>query len=314
MIKNINADEKDANKRADLYISEKFDITRSSAQKIIENGGLKINGAVKLEKNYKIKSGDIINFEVSEPRETNIIAQDLNLEVLYEDEHLIVVNKRQGMTSHPSQNKYDDTLVNALLYHCKGTLSGINGEIRPGIVHRLDRDTSGLIAAAKSDRAHLNLAEQLKTHSLARIYNAVVFGDMKEDFGTINLPLGRSKKDFKKIAVYKTADPQNKIREAVTHYKVLDRYFYKNNNYSLLELKLETGRTHQIRVHLAHLGRPVIGDKVYGLENINKNFSFLTGQCLHSKAIGFIHPVSGGKIFIESELPEYFKRVLNLMR
>ena len=300
--------------RIDIYLAEKFDLTRSGVQKIIENGGLKINGITKLEKNYKLKRGDIIDFEINEPREINIIEQDLNLEVLYEDEHLIVVNKRQGMMTHPAQDNYEDTLVNALLYHCKGSLSGINGVIRPGVVHRLDRDTSGVMAAAKNDKAHLSLAEQLKSRSLTRIYNAVIYGNMKADSGTINLPLGRSKKDFKKIAVYRTADPENKVREAITHYKVLERYFYKNNNYELLELRLETGRTHQIRVHLAHLGRPVIGDGIYGLENINKNFSFLNGQCLHSKAIEFIHPVSGEKMFIESELPEYFKKVLELIK
>jgi len=314
MIKNIAAREEDINKRVDLYLAEKFDLTRSGVQKIIESGGLKINGAVKPEKNYRIKHGDILDFEIAAPREINIIGQDLKLDVLYEDEHLIVINKRQGMMTHPAQDNYEDTLVNALLYHCKGTLSGINGEIRPGIVHRLDRDTSGVMAAAKNDRAHLSLAEQLKSRRLSRIYNAVIFGNMKADAGTINLPLGRSKKDFKKVAVYKAADPDNKIREAVTHYKALERYFYKNNNYELLELRLETGRTHQIRVHLAHLGRPVIGDEIYGLENINKNFSFLNGQCLHSKAIEFTHPVSGENIFIESELPEHFKRVLELMK
>ena len=314
MIKNIIACEEDANMRVDLYIAEKFDLTRSGVQKIIENGGLKINGITKLEKNYKLRRGDIIDFEIANPREINIIEQDLNLEVLYEDEHLIVVNKPQGMMTHPAQDNYEDTLVNALLYHCKSTLSGINGEIRPGIVHRLDRDTSGVMAAAKNDKAHLSLAAQLKERSLSRIYNAVIFGNMKEDSGTINLPLGRSKKDFKKIAVYKTADPDNKIREAITHYKALERYFYKNNNYEMLELRLETGRTHQIRVHLAHLGRPVIGDKIYGLENINKNFNFLNGQCLHSKKIEFIHPVSGENIYAESELPDYFNKVLELFK
>ena len=302
------------NKRIDVYLAEKFELTRSAVQKIIENGGLKINGVVRREKNYKIQSSDIIDFEVGEPREVNIAAQDLKLDVLYEDEHVIVVNKRQGMMTHPSQDNYEDTLVNALLHHCKGTLSGINGEIRPGIVHRLDRDTSGVIAAAKNDVAHLSLAEQLKSRTFTRIYNAVVFGDMKEDCGTIDLPLGRSKKDFRKIAVYKTADPESKIREAITHYNVLERFFYKNNSYSLLEVRLETGRTHQIRVHLAHLGRPVIGDSVYGLEHINKNFAFLCGQCLHSKTVEFIHPRSGEKVRVDSELPEHFKKVLGLIR
>ena len=313
MIENIIAQEEDINKRIDLYISEKFDLTRSAVQKIIENGGITVNGTKK-EKNYKIKNGDILAVLTEEPKEVNITAQDLNLDILYEDEYLIVINKRQGMTVHPSQNNYEDTLVNALLYHCKNSLSGINGEIRPGIVHRLDKDTSGVMIAAKCDKAHLGLASQIKAHTFTRIYNAIVFGNIKDDAGTINLPLGRSKKDFRKVAVYKTAEPENKIREAVTHYEVLGRYNYKNNAYAHIKLKLETGRTHQIRVHMSHLGHPVIGDEVYGNANINKNFAFLNGQCLHSKSIEFVHPITGKIIFIESDLPEYFERVLGLFK
>jgi len=304
--------ENENNKRIDVFVSEKFDLTRSAVQKMIENGGIFVNGAVK-EKNYKIKTGDVIEVLISEPKEVNIISQDLDLNVLYEDEDLIVLNKRQGMTVHPSQENYENTLVNALLYHCKGSLSGINGEIRPGIVHRLDRDTSGVMIAAKNDKAHLGLAKQIKAHTFTRIYNAIVFGNIKDDSGTVNLPLGRSKKDFRKIAVYKKSDPENKIREAITHYEVLGRYNYKNNSYTHIKLKLETGRTHQIRVHMSHIGHPIIGDEVYGNENINKNFAFLNGQCLHSKSIEFIHPVTGEKIFIESDLPDYFARVLGLM-
>jgi len=303
--------ENEAGKRIDVFISEKFDITRSAVQKMIENGGVFVNNSVK-EKNYKIKNGDIIEVFVTEPKEVNIAAQDLNLDVLYEDKDLIVINKRQGMTVHPSQQNYEYTLVNALLHHCKGSLSGINGEIRPGIVHRLDKDTSGVMVAAKNDKAHLGLAAQIKAHTFTRIYNAIVFGNIKDDAGTINLPLGRSKKDFRKVAVYKTSDPENKIREAITHYEVLGRYNYKNNSYTHIKLKLETGRTHQIRVHMSHIGHPVIGDEVYGNENINKNFAFLNGQCLHSKSIEFVHPITGEKIFVGSELPEYFKKVLTL--
>jgi len=311
MMENIIAQNEDTNKRLDVFVSEKFGLTRSAVVKIIDNGGIVINGAKK-EKNYKIKNGDIIEVFSEEPKEINIAAQDLDLDVLYEDAHLIVVNKRQGMTVHPSQNNYEDTLVNALLHHCKGSLSGINGEIRPGIVHRLDKDTSGVMIAAKSDKAHLGLAAQIKAHTFTRIYNAVVFGNIRDDMGTINLPLGRSKKDFRKVAVYKTADPENKIREAVTHYEVLGRHSYKNNGYTHIKLRLETGRTHQIRVHMAHLGHPVIGDEVYGSANINKNFAFLSGQCLHSKSIEFVHPITGERIFVDSDLPEDFKRVLGL--
>jgi 23S rRNA pseudouridine1911/1915/1917 synthase len=306
----------DMSKRIDLYVSEKYGLTRAAVQKMIANDQVTVNGAIKTEKNYKVKPGDIIEIEFCEPKEINIPAQDLNLDVLYEDGDLIVINKRQGMVVHPSQDNYRDTLVNALLHHCKGSLSGINGEIRPGIVHRLDRDTSGVMIAAKSNRAHLGLAEQIKAHSFTRIYNAVAFGNFKnnqDDCGTINLPLGRSKKDFRKIAVYKTADPENKIREAITHFEVLGRHSYKNNSYTHLKLRLETGRTHQIRVHLSHLGHPVIGDSVYGNAGINKNFAFLNGQCLHSKSIEFVHPVTGENIFIESDLPEYFMKVTGLL-
>ena len=310
-IKNIVAQDEDINKRIDLYAAEKLDLTRSAVQKIIENGGISVNG-LKKEKNYKIRKNDEIEIVTEEPREVNITAQDLKLDVLYEDGHIIVINKRQGMTVHPSQQNYEDTLVNALLHHCKGSLSGINGEIRPGIVHRLDRDTSGVMIAAKSDKAHLNLAAQIKAHTVTRIYNAIVFGSIKDDAGTIDLPLGRSRKDFKKIAVYKQSDPENKIREAITHYEVLGRYNYKNNSYTHIKAQLETGRTHQIRVHMAQLGHPVIGDEVYGSENANRNFAFLKGQCLHSKLIEFIHPITGEKILIESDLPEYFKKVLKL--
>jgi len=312
-MKKIMVQDHETGKRIDVFISEKFGLTRSAVQKIIENGGIFVNGLTK-EKNYKIKNGDVIEVSITEPKEININAQDLDLDVLYEDEYLIVINKRQGMTVHPSQGNYANTLVNALLYHCKGSLSGINGEIRPGIVHRLDKDTSGVMIAAKNDQAHLGLAKQIKARSFTRIYNAIVFGNIKNDNGIVDLPLGRSKKDFRKIAVYKTADSENKIREAVTHYEVLGRYSYKNNRYAHIKLKLETGRTHQIRVHMAHLGHPVIGDEVYGNENINKIFAFLNGQCLHSKSIEFVHPITDKNIFIESDLPDYFVKVLGLFQ
>ena len=312
MTHSITAAGEDGGKRIDVFVSEKFDLTRSAVQKMIENGGILVNGAKK-EKNYRIKEGDSIEVSESEPKETNIRAQDLNLEVLYEDDALIVINKAQGMSVHPSQHNYEDTLVNALLHHCKSSLSGINGEIRPGIVHRLDKFTSGAMIAAKSDKAHLGLAKQIKAHTFERIYNAIVFGNIKDDAGTASFPLGRSRKDFRKVAAYSCADPENKIREAVTHYEVLGRYSFKNSGYTHLKLRLETGRTHQIRVHMAHLGHPVIGDEVYGRADINKNFAFLAGQCLHSKSVKFVHPISGETVFVESELPGYFKKALELL-
>ena len=321
----ITVREEDINKRIDVFISniseysgysdisEKFDFTRSAVQKMIENSSITVNGLQK-EKNYKIRKNDVIEILIEDPKEVNIAAQDLQLNVLYEDADLIVINKRQGMTVHPSQQNYDDTLVNALLHHCKGSLSGINGEIRPGIVHRLDKDTSGVMIAAKSDKAHLGLAEQIKSHAFTRIYEAIVFGNIKDDTGTIDLPLGRSKKDFRKIAVYKEIDADNKVRNAVTHYEVLGRYVYRQKSYSHIKLRLETGRTHQIRVHTAYLGHPVIGDRFYGNENTNKDFAFLIGQCLHSKSIEFVHPITGKRIYIESDLPEYFVKTLELIK
>ena len=297
--------------RIDVFLSERLDATRSAVQKMIENGQVTVNGAKK-EKNYKLRVNDVLSVEIAEPKEVNIIPQDLNLDVLYEDSDIIVINKRQGMTVHPSQDNYSDTLVNALLHHCKGSLSGINGEIRPGIVHRLDKDTSGVMIAAKNDKAHVGLAEQIKNHSFARIYNAIVAGNIKNDSGTINMPLGRSKKDFKKIAVYKNADEENKIRHAITHYSVLGKYNYAQRSYTHLEVRLETGRTHQIRVHMSYTGHPVIGDVTYGSESINRSFPFLAGQCLHSKSIEFIHPLYHEKIYIDTPLPEYFMRVLKM--
>ena len=299
--------------RIDVFLAEQIDATRSAVQKLIENGQVTVNGIIR-EKNYKLKPNDLLCVEITEPKEVNIAPQDLNLDVLYEDADLIVINKRQGMIVHPSQENYSDTLVNALLYHCKGSLSGINGEIRPGIVHRLDKNTSGVMIAAKNDKAHIGLAEQIKEHSFVRIYNTVVLGNIKEDSGTIDMPLGRSKKDFKKIAVYAAADEENKIKNAITHFQVLGRYNYAQRSYTHLQVQLETGRTHQIRVHMAYKGHPVIGDDVYGSENINKIFAFLVGQCLHSKSIEFVHPINREKIFIETPLPEYFVKVLKLLK
>ena len=311
MTTKLLAGPKEAGMRLDLYVSENCGLSRSAAAKILDSGGVLVCGKKK-EKNYRLKPGDIVEVSVPEPSETGLAAQDIDLDILYEDPDLIVINKRRGMVVHPSGQNQSDTLVNALLHHCGDSLSGISGEIRPGIVHRLDKFTSGVMVAAKNDRAHLGLASQLKAHEVERTYNAVVFGS-PGDHSTIDLPLGRSKKDFRKMAVYKAASPENKIKEAVTHCEILCGYSFKNSSYSHVALKLETGRTHQIRAHMAHLGHPVVGDEVYGNAHVNKNFAFLGGQCLHSKSIRFVHPISGERIFVESELPDYFVKVLDML-
>lgn len=309
----FSAKDGDIGSRIDMFVSSRSGVTRSAAQILIERGDVKVNGK-DIKKNYLIRNGDEISVSIPAPKETDIKPQDMNLEALYEDDDLIVINKRQGMTVHPSQDNYEDTLVNALLFHCKGSLSGINGEIRPGIVHRLDKDTAGVMIAAKSDRAHLGLAEQIKNHTFTRIYHTILYGDFKEDTFTLDKPLGRSKKDYKKIAVYNRPDEENGIKNAVTHFTVIGRYKYKNSPYCYMKVQLETGRTHQIRVHAASLNHPVVGDPVYGREEINSQFPHLTGQCLFSKSIKFIHPVTNEEIYVEAGLPEFFIRTLELLK
>ncbi|GHU35797.1 pseudouridine synthase [Clostridia bacterium] len=304
--------EADIGMRLDVFTAAKFDLTRNAAQKLIESGGVIINGKVP-QKNYKLRLYDTVTVNLPEPVPTDILPENLPIGILYEDADIIVVDKPQGMTSHPSQGFYTGTLVNALLYHCENNLSGINGVIRPGIVHRLDRDTSGVMIAAKNDHAHVNLAAQIKAHTFKRIYNAVVLGSFKEDSGVIDLPLGKSPRDFRKVAVFASADEENRIRRAMTRFEVIAQYSYKGSAYTHIKLQLETGRTHQIRVHMSHLGHPVIGDPLYGSEPANKRFPFLTGQCLHSKFIEFVHPLSGEVLNFEAELPEYFREVLAVM-
>ncbi|MBR5015272.1 MAG: RluA family pseudouridine synthase, partial [Clostridia bacterium] len=235
---------------------------------------------------------------VPEPTEIEAKPQDIPLDIFYEDDDLLVVNKPKGMVVHPAAGNPDGTLVNALLFHCKGSLSGINGEIRPGIVHRIDKDTSGLLVVAKNDATHQKLAEQIKEHSFTRCYKAVVHGNIKDDEGTIDAPIGRSPKDRKKMAV-----TDKNSREAVTHFKVLERF----KDYTYIECKLETGRTHQIRVHMAYRGNPVAGDTLYGPKNTPKD---LNGQCLHAYKLGFVHPKTGEYLEFEAPLPEYFEKFL----
>lgn len=274
------------------------ELTRSAAAKLIWDGYCTCDGE-QLPKNYKVKAGDIIVLNIPDPQPTEILPENIPLNIVYEDDDLLVVNKPKGMVVHPASGHYSGTLVNALMYYCENKLSGINGELRPGIVHRIDKDTSGLLIVAKSDIAHKGLAEQIRVHSFTREYEAVVCGCIKED-GTVNAPIGRSKTNRKKMAV--TADG----REAVTHYFVIANY----KDFTHLRLRLETGRTHQIRVHMAYLGHPAAGDEVYG----NGRIRMLGGQCLHAKKIGFIHPRTGEYMEFDSELPEYFVNFLNFIK
>lgn len=277
--------------RLDAYISDKIGISRNMVQQLCDSGEILCNGAV-AKKNYKVKNGDFVEVTILEVKETETVAQDIPLDVMYEDEHLIVINKPRGMVVHPAVGHIDGTLVNALLAHCGDSLSGIGGESRPGIVHRIDKDTSGLLIVAKNDKAHLSLSSQLADRSLSRTYDAIVIGKIIEP-GKVDAPIGRSSKDRKKMAVVSGG------RNAVTHYTPIS-YF---NGYSHIQCKLETGRTHQIRVHMASIGHPVAGDLLYGPKNDKTK---LGGQCLHASKLRFVHPVSGENVEITSELPDYF--------
>ena len=287
----------DENKRIDKLIAEVYkDISRMTIQRLINDGKLKINNK-NVKVSYKVSEGDSIEFDLQEPEKIDIKAQDIPLNVIYEDEDIIVINKEKGMVVHPGNGRTEDTLVNALMQKCKNSLSGIGGKIRPGIVHRLDKDTSGIIIVAKNDKAHINLSEQIKNRKVNKYYIALVRGNVIENNATINMPIARSTKDRKKMAV------SEKGKEAITHFKVLKRY----NGYTLLKLKIDTGRTHQIRVHLAEIGHPVVGDEVY---SNGKNKFGVKGQCLHAERIEFVHPTSNKKMVLEAEFPKYFKDIL----
>lgn len=276
-----------------LLNDELVDMTRSAIQKIIDDEGVTVNGNV-VSKNYKARNHDEIVIKVPEPKTLDIVAENIPLDIRYEDDDLLVVNKPKGMVVHPAAGNYSGTLVNALMHHCGDSLSGINGVIRPGIVHRIDKDTSGLLIVAKNDLAHVHLAEQIKVHSFTREYQCIVYGGFKDDKGTVDAPIGRHHTDRKKMAV---TDKNSK--NAVTHYFVENRY----NSFTHLRVRLETGRTHQIRVHMSYIGHPIAGDEVYGPKNRIKE---LGGQCLHAGLIGFIHPRTKRFIEIKSELPDYF--------
>ena len=298
------AEREDEGKRLDQFIGEKAadpGLTRTYIQKIIEAGDTEVNGQAR-GKNYRVHSGDVVEASIAQPQPLDARPQDISIDIVCEDDSVIVVNKQKGMVVHPAPGNPDGTLVNALLYHCKD-LSGINGVLRPGIVHRIDKDTSGLLVTAKNDGAHLALARQIEDHSMAREYYAVVWGRFESKTGTVDQPIGRDPRNRKKYCV--TA---KNSKAAVTHYEVIEEF----EEFSFIKCRLETGRTHQIRVHMAWMGHPVAGDTVYGTKK--QVFEGLDGQCLHAGLLGFIHPKTGEYTEFSSELPEYFKSVLDRLR
>lgn len=276
-------------------------LTRSAVQKLIEDGRVTVNGETE-RVSYKVCTGDVVEVSDFEPKELDVKPENIPLDIVYEDDELLVVNKGKNMVVHPAAGNYSGTLVNALLYHCKGNLSGINGVIRPGIVHRIDKDTSGLLLVAKTNRAHISLAEQIKEKSVKRRYICIANGVIETNRGVIDAPIGRHMSERKKMAV-----TSKNSKNAVTHFEVLERFC----GYTYLTCRLETGRTHQIRVHLKYIGHPVLGDAVYGPK---KNEFNLTSQVLHAKTIGFVHPVTGEYMEFDSEIPDYFNDILNVLR
>ena len=296
----LQAAGEDAGKRLDAWLAERTELTRSAVQKLAEDGRV-MAGGKPLTKNTRLTGTEAVSLLLPDPEAVEIVPQDIPLDVVYEDDDVIVVNKPKGLVVHPAPGHPDGTLVNALLYHCGDSLSGINGELRPGIVHRIDRDTSGLIIAAKNDFAHVRLAAQLQDHTLARTYRCIVTGNLREDAGTVNAPIGRCPADRKKMAVVARG------RNAVTHWQVLERY----PGAAYVECRLETGRTHQIRVHMAYIGHPILGDTVYGSK---KPVPGLNGQCLHAVGLRFLHPRTGAPVELTCPLPEEFQRQLEKYR
>ena len=300
MTRELTAATEHAGVRLDAFLSADGALTRSQAARLIAEGRVRVNGKP-AAKSARLSGGETITVDVPQLRETALPPQDIPLDVVYEDDDVIVVNKPTGLVVHPAPGHPDGTLVNALLHHCGDSLSGIGGEKRPGIVHRIDRDTSGLIIAAKNDAAHLALSAQLKDHSLSRTYECLVTGNMKQDSGTVDAPIGRSSADRKKMAVVPTG------RRAVTHWEVVARY----PGVTHLRCRLETGRTHQIRVHMAHIGHPILGDTVYGAK---KPVPGLTGQCLHATGLRFIHPRTGEPVELHCPLPPEFTAMLQKLQ
>lgn len=301
-LQRLTVSPEDAGVRIDKYLAEQLpDITRSYLQKLLKDGSVQMNGKP-VKASTKTAVGAVIALTIPEPEEPEILPENIPLDILYEDSDVILINKPKNMVVHPAAGHYTGTLVNALMYHCRGDLSGINGVLRPGIVHRIDKDTTGVLIVCKNDRAHNALAEQLKEHRITRKYRAIVCGNLKEDEGTVDAPLGRHPQDRKKMAIVRSGG-----KRAVTHYRVLERF----GNDTYIECQLETGRTHQIRVHMASLGHPLLGDEIYGRA---KSPFKLEGQTLHAMVLGFIHPTTGEYMEFEAPLPEYFEKLLEKLR
>ena len=296
--------------RLDVYVASLGTLTRSAAQRLIEEGHVTVNG-LPANKKYKVAAGDAVDVQAPEPVAVDLAAEEIPLDVIYEDNDIIVINKPAGMVVHPAPGNESGTLVNALMAHCGNSLSGINGEIRPGIVHRIDKDTSGLLVCAKNDEAHVFLSSLLKTHDIRRVYHAIVIGNLKKDSGTVNAPIARHRTDRKRMAVYPVGTPD--AREAITHYRVVERF----HGYTYAEMRLETGRTHQIRVHMSSISHPLMGDTVYGGGKTpfeKKHGKLLNGQCLHAAQLSFPHPRTGETMTFYAPLPENFQRLLTLLR
>ena len=301
--------EEDAGTRLDAYLAKEADISRSAAAKLIADGCVTVNGKA-AQKNTRVASGDEVEYAIPEAKPTETVAEDIPLDIIYEDGDLLVINKPSGMVVHPAAGNPSGTLVNALLHHCGDSLSGIGGELRPGIVHRIDKDTSGLLVVAKNDPTHRALSADLAVHAVRRTYHALVRGGFREDSGTVDLPIGRHPTDRKKMAVLRHGEGH--AREAVTHWRVLERY----GDISYIALELETGRTHQIRVHMTAIGHPLLGDPVYGATPTlfeKRHANLFDGQCLHAKELAFRHPTTGEEMHFSCELPDNFKRLLSLL-
>ena len=301
MIKEIIVEQSEEKNRLDSYIASKdLELSRSMIKKLLEDGKITVNGEI-TKASYKVQLNDKIEIDIEKPKEVKLEAQEIPLDVIYEDNDILVVNKQKGLVVHPGNGNLDGTLANAVMAHCKDSLSGIGGELRPGIVHRLDKDTSGLLIIAKNDKAHIKMSEQIKDRKVKKTYIALVRGIISENEATINMLIGRSTKDRKKMAVTKNG------KEAITHFKVLNRFTTNKASYTLLEVKIDTGRTHQIRVHMAEIGHPVIGDTVY---SNGKNEFGVVGQCLHAKKLEFTHPITEKEMNLEAPLPEYFEKII----